>query len=183
MRRTVLFGLTAVILFSGAVYGTEREVRDLRLDLPQNLDDLGREMRDWLNRWLGRLGAPSSREERPLISLMLSHRDKLGLSADQVRQLERLRSDYEKESIRKDADLRIAEMDLQTLLDSPAVDMGKVESKVREIEKLRADLRLARIRAVEKGKEQLTSEQRQKLQELLGEPGAARRQPRNEPER
>jgi Spy/CpxP family protein refolding chaperone len=114
---------------------------------------------------------------------MLSHRDKLGLSADQVRQLERLRSDYEKESIRKDADLRIAEMDLQTLLDSPAVDMGKVESKVREIEKLRADLRLARIRAVEKGKEQLTSEQRQKLQELLGEPGAARRQPRNEPER
>jgi Spy/CpxP family protein refolding chaperone len=112
-----------------------------------------------------------------LISLILSHREKLGLSADQVRELERLRSDFEKESIRKDADLRIAEMDLEGLIESPAVEMAKVEAKVREIEKLRADLRLARIRVVEKGKEQLNSEQRQKLQDLLGETGTARRRP------
>jgi Spy/CpxP family protein refolding chaperone len=49
--------------------------------------------------------------------------------------------------------------------------MAKVEAKVREIEKQRADLRLARIRAIEKAKEQLTADQRKKLQEVLKEPG------------
>jgi hypothetical protein len=176
----VLFGLVAAILFSAALFGSGCEAPEPRLDVSQNWDDLGREMRDWLSRWWGRLGPLPSREERPLISMILSNREKLGLSADQVRQLERLRSDYEKESIRKDADLRIADMDLEALLESPTVDMSKVEAKVREIEKLRADLRLARIRAVEKGKEQLSAEQRQKLQELLGETGGARRRSRPE---
>jgi Spy/CpxP family protein refolding chaperone len=109
--------------------------------------------------------------------LILSHRDKLGLSADQVRQLERLRDDFQRESIRKDADQRIAELDLERLLEGPSVDMARVEAKIREIEKLRADLRLARIRAVEKGKEQLTPEQRAKLQDILGEASPARPRP------
>jgi hypothetical protein len=46
------------------------------------------------------------------------------------------------------------------------VDMAKVEAKVREIERLRGDIRLARIRSIEKGKAQLSAEQRRKLQEL-----------------
>jgi Spy/CpxP family protein refolding chaperone len=177
----MLFIILAFFLSSALLYGAEPEPRVPRNDVPQSLDDLGREMRAWLSRWWGRLGGMSTHEERPLISLMLSHREKLGLSADQVRQLERLRSDFEKESIRKDADLRIAEMDLESLLEGPTVDMTKAEAKVREIEKLRADLRIARMRTVEKGKEQLTAEQRQKLQELIGETGAARR--RTGPER
>jgi Spy/CpxP family protein refolding chaperone len=47
--------------------------------------------------------------------------------------------------------------------------MTKVEAKVREIERLRADLRFGRIRAAQKAKEQLTDEQRQKLDELFAE--------------
>ena len=47
--------------------------------------------------------------------------------------------------------------------------MAKVEAKVREIERMRADLRIARIRTIQKGKEQLTADQRKKLQELLAE--------------
>jgi len=44
-----------------------------------------------------------------------------------------------------------------------------VEAKVREIERGRADIRLARIRAIEKAKELLTADQRKKLQEMMGE--------------
>jgi Spy/CpxP family protein refolding chaperone len=47
--------------------------------------------------------------------------------------------------------------------------MTKVEAKVREIERLRADLRFARIRATQKAKERLSVEQRQKLDEVLAE--------------
>jgi Spy/CpxP family protein refolding chaperone len=61
----------------------------------------------------------------------------------------------------------MAEMDLQAMLDSEPVDLGKVETKVREIERLRSDLWLARIRAIEKGKELLSAEQRKTLQDLL----------------
>jgi Spy/CpxP family protein refolding chaperone len=62
------------------------------------------------------------------------------------------------------------------LLDAQPVDMPKVEAKVREIERLRADIRLARIRAIEKGKEQLTADQRKKLQDLLGDQRLTRNQ-------
>jgi hypothetical protein len=132
----------------------------------QDWDDYGRELREWFNRWWNRLSASRTRGERPLISLMLRNREKLGLSDDQVRRMEQLRTDFEKESIRKEADLRVAEMDLEALLDAPNVEMGKAEAKVREIEKARADLRIARIRAIEKAKELLTPDQRKKLQEI-----------------
>jgi len=55
--------------------------------------------------------------------------------------------------------------------------MSKVEAKVREVERLRADLRFARIRTAEKGKEQLTSDQREKLQALLSDSQLIRFQP------
>jgi hypothetical protein len=55
--------------------------------------------------------------------------------------------------------------------------MTKVEAKVREIERLRADLRFARIRTVQKGKEQLSVDQRKKLDELFSESQLTRFQP------
>jgi Spy/CpxP family protein refolding chaperone len=145
----------------------------------QGWDDYGRELRGWLSRWWDRLSASSTRGERPLISMMLRNREKLGLSDDQVRRMEQLRTDFEKESVRKEADVRVAEMDLETVLDAPSVDMGKAEAKVRDIEKSRADLRIARIRAIEKAKDLLTPEQRKKLQELM-EPGLSRLSSRSE---
>jgi Spy/CpxP family protein refolding chaperone len=68
-------------------------------------------------------------------------------------------------------------MELNDLLAAQPVDMTKVEAKVREIEWLRADLRFARIRTVAKGKEQLSAEQRKKLEELLSEAQLTRLQP------
>lgn len=150
-------------------------------ELAQGWEDLGREFRELFGRWREHFATAPATEDRPLLSLMLRHRDKLGLTADQVRHLERLRSDFQKESIRKEADLRVAEMDLKALRDTQSVDLVKVEAKVREIERLRGDLRLARIRTVERGKEQLTVEQRKKFQELLSEPQFTSTQPRTEP--
>jgi len=104
---------------------------------------------------------------RPLITLMLGHRDELGLSPAQVQALEQLRTDFQKEAIRREADLRVAETELSTLLRTEPVDLGRVEAKLREIERMRADLQLARIRTIEQGKSQLTPEQRAKFQSLL----------------
>ena len=106
--------------------------------------------------------------ERPLITIMLHHRTELGLSPDQVTRLETLRSDFTREAIRRGADIRIAEVDLAALLEQDTVDLAKVETKIREVAQLRADIRIARLRAVEQGKAVLTSEQRTRLQAMLG---------------
>jgi len=112
---------------------------------------------------------------RPLISIMLSHREELGLSSTQVQALERLRGEFQKQAIRAEADLRVAEMDLGQLLSAEPADMSAVEPKIREIEKRRADLRLARVRTVESGRALLSADQREKLRALLAQQPPAMR--------
>ena len=173
MKKGLLWVLLPVALsLPGAqnLLAMERPNSRAHEQLAQSWEDYGREFRGWFGRWWDQLTSGRTRGERPLISMMLRNREKLGLSDDQVRRMEQLRTAYEKESIRRDADIRIAEMDLDALLNAPSVDMAKAEAKVREIEKLRGDLRLARIRAIEKGKELLTQDQRKKLREMLTEP-------------
>jgi Spy/CpxP family protein refolding chaperone len=98
---------------------------------------------------------------------MLHHRAELGLNPEQVGRLETLRADFAREAIRRDADIRIAELDLAGLLDREPLDFSKVEAKVREVSQLRGELRIARLRAIEQGKAVLTSEQRTRLQTVL----------------
>lgn len=129
-------------------------------DLMDQLQDLGFQLRE-------HFGPRELSRERPLISIILSHRAELGLSAAQVGALERLRTEYQKEAIRAEADVRIAETDLRALLAADPVDVARVEARIREIEKRRADLRVARVRAIEQGRAQLSADQREKLRTLL----------------
>src|SRR5262249_38325804 len=136
-------------------------------------EELAEQLRALGRRWPGYLQESGPFSERPIISIMLSQRQELGLTTAQVNELERLRVDFQREAIKRDAELRVAELDVATLLRGDPVDLGKVEAKIREIERTRADLRMARIRAIERGKGQLTQEQRAKLAGLLADPRAA----------
>jgi hypothetical protein len=129
-------------------------------DLMDQLQDLGLQLRE-------HFGPRELSRERPLISIILSHRAELDLSAAQVEALERLRTEYQKEAIRAEADVRIAETDLRALLAADPVDVARVEARIREIEKRRADLRIARVRVIEQGRARLTTAQREKLRTLL----------------
>jgi hypothetical protein len=173
MMKRSLLGLLLPLVFVAIprwAAAVERAKPAINQELAQSLDDLGRDLREWFGRWGEYFGSGTAKnEERPLIAFMLRNRERLGLSAAQVKSLEQLRNDFQKESIRKDADLRVAEMDLNGLVGAEKIDMPKVEAKVREIERIRTDLRLSRIRTIQKGKEVLNAEQRKKLHELLAE--------------
>jgi hypothetical protein len=106
------------------------------------------------------------RDQRPLISFMLARREELELSRKQVQELEQLRHDYQREVIRSEADLRIAEIDLEKLLKDDPIDLDQVKAKLQEIERVRADDRFRRIRTIEQGKALLSPEQREKLDTL-----------------
>ncbi len=141
--------------------------------VPEELSDAWERFQRALHEWGGRLwervGPRGAREDRPVISQMLNNKEALGLSADQVRRLEQQRDNFQRLTIRNEADLRILELDIATLLDSEPVEMAKLEAKIREEEKLRSDLRIARIRAIEQGKALLNAEQKKKLTELLNQ--------------
>lgn len=172
MRKQLLVGsLVFFLLAGGPVNGAE--FAPPQTAVPDDLSDAWERMQRALTEWGGRMrerfGGRESREERPLITLMLNSKERLGLSADQVKKLEQVRDNFQKQSIRHDADLRIVELDLAALLDHDPVELSKVEAKAREAEKLRADLRIARIRAIEQAKGVLNAEQKKKLQEITSE--------------
>jgi Spy/CpxP family protein refolding chaperone len=95
------------------------------------------------------------------------HQAELGLNPPQVEALQKLRTDSARAAIQRRADLQIAGLDLMTLRRADPVDMAKVEAKIRDIEKMRADGKIARLRTDEQGKAQLTPDQRAKLKSLM----------------
>jgi Spy/CpxP family protein refolding chaperone len=135
---------------------------------------LQRALQEWGGRLRERVGARGAGEERPVISQMLRQKEALGLSAEQVRKLEQLRDGFQRQSVRVDAELKNIEMEITTLLENEPVEVAKVEAKIRESEKLRADIRIARIRAIEQAKAVLNAEQKKKLQELTAQVGVPR---------
>ena len=136
--------------------------------LGAQLEEHMRHGRGMLGPGMGPGGPGLSPTERPLITMMLHHRSDLGLTDEQVGRLEALRGDFAREAIRRDAEIRIAELDLAALLEGDPVDVAKAEAKIREVAQLRADLRVARLRTIEQGKAVLTAEQKARLQSLLG---------------
>ncbi|HXH13335.1 MAG TPA: periplasmic heavy metal sensor [Alphaproteobacteria bacterium] len=93
-------------------------------------------------------------------------KQELGLSDEQAKQAKAILSQVMKTNIRQHADLRIAELELQELLEAEPVDMGQIEAKLKAIEGLRTALRLNVIKAHEQVKAMLTPEQLQKLERL-----------------
>ena len=106
------------------------------------------------------------RRGRSVIFMALRNQKELGLSPQQVSSLQQLGTDARRASIKQKADAQLAKLDLFGLLRAEPVDMGKVEAKVREVERLKADGAIARIRTNEAAKAQLTPDQREKLKTL-----------------
>ena len=97
------------------------------------------------------------------IGMLLRNQQQLGLTAQQVDSLRKMGMDARRAEIRRSADRQVAQVDLMSLRFTDPVDMGKVEAKVREIEKLKGDGTIARFRTAEAAKAQLTPEQKEKL--------------------
>jgi Spy/CpxP family protein refolding chaperone len=94
------------------------------------------------------------------------HLNDLALNEKQKAEVKEIRNRVMKETIRKMADERIAGIELKELLDKDPVDMKTVETKLRQIESLRTDIRLSHIKALEEVKAKLTPEQKKKFKEL-----------------
>ncbi|HBB16154.1 MAG TPA: hypothetical protein DCZ97_03820 [Syntrophus sp. (in: bacteria)] len=104
------------------------------------------------------------------VSLTLVNSDKLGLDEKQKGQLEEIRTKYTKELIRQDAEMQIAELDLNSLLKTDATDLAKVKDVIKKATDTRSQIRYLRIEAFAEARKVLTEEQKGKLRNLMENP-------------
>jgi Spy/CpxP family protein refolding chaperone len=116
--------------------------------------------------WQRHAGRHHMRRGRSIIFMALRNQKELGLSPQQVSSLQQMGMDAARAGIKRRADAQLARLDLMSLLRAEPVDMAKVEAKIRDIEKLKADGAIARLRTNEAAKAQLTPDQREKLKTL-----------------
>ena len=98
---------------------------------------------------------------------MSQHLMGLNLDEQQKASIGEIRSRMMKETIRRTADMRIAQIELKDLLSQDPVDMKAVEAKVKQLEAMRTEMQLSHIKAMEECKAKLTPEQRKKLREMI----------------
>ena len=99
---------------------------------------------------------------------LIHHAKDLGLSDEQVTKLKTLMGDYEKAKIRGEADIKLAEVDVQTLAHDDKADMAAIENAIRKSEAVHANLRIEGIKALRAAKAALTPEQQQKWRASRG---------------
>ena len=95
------------------------------------------------------------------------HLKSLSLDEQQKAFMGEIKSRMKKETIRRTADMRIAQIELKELLTQDTVDMKAVEAKVKQLETMRTEMQLSHIKAMEDCKAKLTPEQRKKFREMI----------------
>lgn len=90
----------------------------------------------------------------------------ISLTEDQIRKLHSIKSKCEKNRIMITARLRVAELDLQELLNQPELDLQKIDAKVKEIGEIKIENDLNDIHSMIESREVLTPEQKEKLKTL-----------------
>jgi Spy/CpxP family protein refolding chaperone len=100
------------------------------------------------------------------VDMYLKFSDKLGLSKEQVSKLRTIKTDFEKLVITKEADVKIAFVDIRIAHMQDKPDFTMIRQKAQEINKIMLDVSMARIDAMEKAYNVLTDQQRAKLPEI-----------------
>jgi len=98
-----------------------------------------------------------------IFHMLFRQAKELGLTDEQKTKLKALSTDYEKAKIRGEADLKLAEVDVQTLTHDEKADMAAIESAVRKSETAHANLRIEGIKTVRAAFAVLTPEQKEKM--------------------
>jgi Spy/CpxP family protein refolding chaperone len=87
----------------------------------------------------------------------------LDLNDKQVAMMRALRLDYQKGSIRKEAEIKIAELELMELLNQKVLDLAAIQEKLQQMGSLRTDLSFFRIEKLNDAQTFLNTEQFDKL--------------------
>ena len=118
----------------------------------------------------GRMGQMSSEHMgKKGHHFLLMNADELGLADEQLEKLHKIKSGFEKEYILDRAKLKVAQIELEELLEKDSIDMNMVEKKVNEITGLKGKIMLEGVKNKVEARKILTEEQREKASKLWRE--------------
>ena len=103
----------------------------------------------------------------PLISIALKHKSELNLAAEQVTNLEKIKTHYESQVTPLQTQLSAIEKEIAALMQQSPANLIQVKTKIQEGEKYRSELRYLRMEALENGRAVLTAQQRDQLKSLV----------------
>src|SRR3989449_2407147 len=135
--------LTWVVCITGEVRADDPSQMMMRGGHPEH----GRAMHDFVGHSLHRL---------------LRHGKDLGLSQEQRAKIKAIATDYTKTRIREEADLKLAEVDVRTLVHNEKADLAAIETAMKKSESTHTALRLDGVKALRAAAAVLTSEQVEK---------------------
>jgi len=93
---------------------------------------------------------------------LLRHQKDLGLSEEQSAKIKAIATDYAKARIREEADLKLAEVDVETLVHDEKADLSAIEAAMKKSEIAHTALRLGGVKALRTAAAVLTPKQREK---------------------
>jgi len=93
--------------------------------------------------------------------------EKIGLTKEQKDTIQSIHSSHKKDMIRNNADLQLAEVDLQDMLRKDKPDMDLVKGQIQKIASLKGNIEFAKIKMQIDLKGVLTDEQKAKLEKIM----------------
>ena len=117
----------------------------------------------------GRMGQPQAKGRGRMaggMGMLTRLADKLDLSEEQQAEIKDIHALHKKNVIRRNADLQIARVELQELMQQEEPDLNAIEDQVRNVANLGAGIKYSQIKVGIDTKNVLTEEQQAKLKEL-----------------
>ena len=96
-----------------------------------------------------------------------TQKEQLGLTDEQLDQIQSILNSHMKYAIRKNADGRVLLIEIQELLVKEKVNLGEVKGKVQTLEGLNTDMNMEGVRTLEEALSVLTPEQQKKAKALF----------------
>ncbi len=162
MKKALVIVTTALFLFGGLAWAQMQPGKRSGMMGSGMMGNMMGGMR-------GNMMGSGAQGDMPLLHRLLQQREQLGLSPEQVQQVQAISSEARKALIRHAAEVQVTEIDLSALMQAEPVDLTQVEDAVKRLESQRAERRLARLSAVAQAKALLTPEQRQQLSTHMAE--------------
>ena len=97
------------------------------------------------------------------MAFFLCCKKELELSDKQVKDLKSIKMDFMKGKFKAEANLKIAQLELKSLMHEDESSIKDIETKLKAVGKLKTDMKLSHIKAFRKAKALLTPEQLEKM--------------------
>ncbi len=93
---------------------------------------------------------------------LLKHAKEIGLTPEQVSKVKVIQLDFKRSEARLEADVKIAKLDLQALLEDEKADLNAIQAKVEQLKKAEAACLFAAVKSKRNAIAMLTPDQREK---------------------